>query len=240
MLNRHPSRMLAPRPTNSGKITGMGERTANGRIQVDRPGIHALTGAAAPTVDRWYLQRALTGFPEKAATDADGRDWWWLTDIDAFREEHLAARAARFTHVDRRGQPDDLLTAPQAAKVLGYKDHRSLPSVLHDNPDRAEELPSGRLRRRWYRRTIWDYADGRPLRHSTGRPTGTSGGPRKPHPYADDPRLQAAIDLLIEYDGKPTTGLGAELARRLGIAERTAQRLINAARQTHTHTSPVH
>ena len=48
---------------------------------------------------------------------------------------------------------------------------------LLDNPDQSEELPSGRLRRRWYRQTIWDYADGRPLRHSTGRPVGLSASP---------------------------------------------------------------
>jgi hypothetical protein len=209
----------------------MGQRTQHGRQQLDRAGIAARTGAAPATVDYWYRQRAHTGFPAKADTGADGRNWWWLEDVDAFRIAHLAGREATFTRVDRRGQPNELITAPQAAKVLGYKDHRSLPRVLLDNPDRADELPSGRLRRRWYRRTVWAYADGRPLRHSTGHPVGIPGSVRKASPYADDPRLDAAGQLLNEVGDHRTVGLGAILARRLGIGERTGQRLIAAARQ---------
>jgi hypothetical protein len=115
--------------------------------------------------------------------------------------------------------------------VLGYKTHRSLPDELLNNPDQADELPSGRLRRRWYRQTVWDYADGRPLRHSTGRPCGTGTGPRTPHPYAEDPRLDAAHALLAaaRAAGTGTAGLGAQLARQLDISKRTGQRLISAA-----------
>ena len=164
------------------RISVMGSRTRHRRVQVDRAGVAALTGASAATVDRWYLHRASTGFPDKADTDRDGRHWWWRTDITRFHTAHLAIRAAKFTHVDGSGNPDDLLTAPQAAEVLGYKNHRSLPDALLDHPDRAEDLPSGRLRRRWHRRTVWAFADGRPLRHSTGRPTGTGIGPRTPPP----------------------------------------------------------
>jgi hypothetical protein len=174
----------------------VGSRTRHRRRQLDRAGIAAHTAASPATVDHWHLHRTRTGFPAKADTDPDGRDWWWQADIDAFHAAHLAARAATFTHVDRRGQPDDLLTAPQAAKVLGYKNHRSLPDELLHHPDQADELPSGRLRRRWHRRTVWAYADGRPLRHSTGRPTGTSTAARQPHPYADD--VQAGLG------GQPT------------------------------------
>ncbi len=211
----------------------MGSRTRHRRAQVDRAGIAALTGASLPTVDYWYRRRTATGFPAKADTDPDGRDWWWRTDIERFHAAHLAERAATFTTVDRSGNPRDLLTAPQAAEVLGYKNHRSLPDALLDHPDRADQLPSGRLRRFWYRRTVWSYADGRPLRHSTGRPAGTGTGPRTLHPYADDPRLDTALALLAEADaaGPGGAGLGAQLARRLGISERTAQRIIQAARQ---------
>jgi hypothetical protein len=209
----------------------MGRRTRRGRHQLDRPGIAERTGVSPATVDYWHLHRAETGFPVQADTDSHGRDWWWQDDIDSFHTAHLAARAATFTHLDRTGDPHDLLTAPQAAKILGYANHRSLPDELTDHPDDADELPSGRLRRRWYRRTIWAYADGRPLRHSTGRPVGTGTGPRQPHPYADDPRLDAARSLIQQAraSGHTTTGLGARLARQLGITERAGQRLIKAA-----------
>ncbi len=209
----------------------MGSRTRHRHRQLDRAGIAERTGVSTATVDYWHLHRAKTGFPVKVDTGTDGRDWWWQTDIDTFHAEHLAARAAKFTRVDRTGDPRDLLTAPQAATVLGYKNHRSLPDELLHNPDRAEELPSGRLRRCWYRHTVWAYADGRPLRHSTGRPAGTGTGARQPHPYADDPRLDTALALIKEADaaGTGSTGLGAHLSRQLGVGERTGQRLIAAA-----------
>src|SRR5690242_296490 len=129
----------------------MGSRTRRGRRQLDRPGIAQRVGASAATVDYWHLHRGETGFPLTADTGADGRDWWWQKDIDAFYAAHLQARATAFTQVDRTGDARDLLTAPQAAHVLGYKNHRSLPDELLNNPDQADELPSGRLRRRWYR-----------------------------------------------------------------------------------------
>jgi hypothetical protein len=210
----------------------MATRRRSGRTQVDKAAVRAYTGAGASTINLWRRQRPTSRFPEVAGTDADGREWWWRDDIKTFWAAHLAARAALFTRADHRGDPDELLTAPQAAKVLGYKDHRSLPDALIDNPDHVEELPSGRLRRSWYRRAVWAYADGRPLRHSTGRPVGATSGPRKPHPYADDPRLDLARQLLADAHagGADTTGLGAELARRLGISHRAGQRLIAAAR----------
>jgi Domain of unknown function (DUF932) len=75
---------------------------------------------------------------------------------------------------------------------------------------------------------MWTYLDGRPLRHSTGRPTGTGTGPQQPHPYADDPRLDAALALIDKAGAArdSNVGLGAQLARQLGIGERTGQRLI--------------
>lgn len=73
-------------------------------------------------------------------------------------------------------------------------------------------------------------------RRRTHRPTVHRPHPRhhrpyKPHPYADDPRLQAATDLLAQAraEGRDRRGLGIELAQRLGIPQRTAQRLLGAA-----------
>ncbi|MGH3647302.1 MAG: hypothetical protein ACRDTM_09015 [Micromonosporaceae bacterium] len=54
--------------------------------------------------------------------------------------------AASYTTVDRNGDPEELLTAPHAARVLGHRDHRSLPAALLDNPDHTTQLPSSRLR----------------------------------------------------------------------------------------------
>lgn len=212
----------------------MATRTRNGRVQIDRAGITKLTEAAASTITYWQRNRHQTGFPRKADTDAAGRDWFWRDDVDTFWKQYQERRAHSYTDVDRRGHPDDLLTAPEAAKILGYKDHRSLTPALRDDPDQTERLPSGLLRRYWYRRTIWNYADSRRLRTSTGHPPGPVGA-RKTHPYADDPRLHIAVAMLAEAEaaGRGGHGLGAELAERLHIEVRTAQRLLAAARALH-------
>jgi hypothetical protein len=135
------------------------------------------------------------------------------------------------TKVNRRGKPDDLVGSGAAARILGYRSYRNLPDTLYDRPDRIEQLRDGRVRRLWFRRTVWAVADARTGRQSTGRTPGTTGA-RKPHPYADDPRLQAAVELLNEAgtSGQNPRGLGIELARRLGVGERTAQRLLTQAR----------
>ena len=112
--------------------------------------------------------------------------------------------------------------------MLGYVNHRSLPKFLLDHPDEVDQLPSGRVRRRWYRQSVWNFADTRIDRHSTGRPPGTT-PPCEARSYANDPRLDTAVQHLRQH-GETTRGLASQLARRLQITERTARRLIAAAR----------
>ncbi|WP_341718813.1 hypothetical protein QQG74_03285 [Micromonospora sp. FIMYZ51] len=206
----------------------MARQVINGRTALDRAGVAAHTGAAYTTVNHWHRHRARFGFPHGFAHD--GKEWFWLDDIEAFHLAHQAAKRAELTKVDRRGDPEDLIGSGAAARVLGYGSYRNLPDTLYDHPDRVEMLPDGRLRRLWFRRTVWAVADARTGRQSTGRTPGTTGA-RKPHPYADDPRLPAAIALLAGADrtGRDRRGLGVALAQQLGITQRTAQRLLAAA-----------
>ena len=209
-------------------MNGVARQVIDGRTALDRTGVAAHTGAAYSTVNHWHHHRSRFGFPRGFAHD--GREWFWLDDIEAFHAAHQAAKRAELTKVDRRGDPEDLIGSGAAARVLGYGSYRNLPDTLYDHPDRVETLPDGRLRRLWLRRTVWAVADARTGRQSTGRTPGTT-GPRKPHPYADDPRLPAAIVLLAEADraGRDRRGLGVALAQQLGITQRTAQRLLAAA-----------
>ncbi|MGC9667434.1 hypothetical protein ACNTMW_12865 [Planosporangium sp. 12N6] len=209
-------------------MTTVAQRKIDGRVALDRAGVAAHTGAARTTVNHWHRHRDRFGFPD--GFTHDGGEWFWLDDITAFHAAHLANKRAELTEVDRSGSPNELVTSGGAAAILGYRSYRNLPDTLLDHPDQAEELPSGRIRRHWYRRTVWAVADARTGRQSTGRTPGTT-GLRKPHPYADDPRLQAAAELLAEAQeaGRDRRGLGVELARRLGIPERTAQRLLAVA-----------
>lgn len=209
----------------------MARRKRQGRTQIDRAGVAQLTAASSATVGLWYRDRPRTGFPDVAEVGPHGRQWYWLHEVRAFWTRHQAGRAATFTPVNRAGHPDDLVGAPEAAQILGYRHRRSLPKLLLDNPDEVERLPSGRLRRRWRRATVWNFADTRHLRHSTGHPPGTTGA-RQRRRYGDDPRLPAAVALLADARrrGEPMRGLGATFAAQLGIHPRTARRLLAAAR----------
>jgi len=210
-------------------MTAVARRTIGGRTALDRAGVAAQLGVAYSTVNNWHRRRDRFGFPDGFADD--GGEWFWLDDIERFHAAHLAAKRAALTVVDRRGHPEDLVGSGAAARILGYGSYRNLPDTLLGRPDRTEELPDGRIRRYWLRRTVWAVADARTGRQSTGRTPGSTGA-RKAHPYADDPRLPAAVDLLAEARtaGRDRRGLGVELARRLGIGERTAQRLLSQAR----------
>src|SRR5947208_17024484 len=89
------------RDEHGREVTGMGARMRQRCRQLDRAGIAERTGVSPATVDYWHLQRGKTGFPTKADTDVDGRDWWWQADIDAFLAHHLAERTAKLTAVAR-------------------------------------------------------------------------------------------------------------------------------------------
>lgn len=210
----------------------MGARMIKGRRALDRAGVAEYTGAAEPTVERWHLDRTTSGFPPVCDTSDDGRHWFWEKDITAFWTHHQAAKQAQLTPVDRSGDPDELVTAPEAAKILGYKSHRNLPPALTDHPDDTEDLPSGRQRRRWRRASVWAYADNRAADKGGGRPAGAGVHPHQGRNYGNDPRLAAAVALLNEATtaGRSSRGLGVELARMLGIDERTARRLLAAAK----------
>ncbi|MGA5305957.1 hypothetical protein ACPCHT_39130 [Nucisporomicrobium flavum] len=210
-------------------MTGVARRTFGARVALDRAGVAAHTGASRSTVNHWYRNRERTGFPD-AFTDDTGAEWFWQDEVDAFHAAHRTAKLAVLTRIDRSGDPHELVGSGEAARILRYGSYRNLPDELRDHPDDVEILSDGRLRRRWHRRTVWAIADARTGRQSTGRTPGTTGA-HKPHPYADDPRLQVAVDLLVEADaaGRDRRGLGVELARRLGVPQRTAQRLLTAA-----------
>jgi hypothetical protein len=218
-------------------MTIVARRRFGRRVALDRDGVAAHTGAARSTVNHWHRHRHATGFPD-GFTDETGGEWFWLDDIRTFQVAHREAKLAVLTEIDRSGDPWQLVGSGSAAKIFGYTSYRNLPDELLDCADDTETLSDGRLRRRWYRRTVWAVADARTGRRSTGRTPGTTTGPRKAHPYADDPRLAAAVALLdiAHTAGRGDRGLGAELAGQLGISERTPQRLLAVAREMHKPT----
>jgi len=103
---------------------------------------------------------------EPGTGDRTARSWrrrtlWAVADQRPARPRH-PAKATTPTKppvIDRSGRPNELVGTGVAARVLGYAGVASLPQALLDQADETVELPSGRVRRRFKRRTLWKFAD---------------------------------------------------------------------------------
>jgi hypothetical protein len=188
----------------------------------------AARGVPRTTAVTWYRERSRTGHPEKAGRI--GRtDYWYEDEWTAWREGYKRAKAESLTQVDREGDPDDLVDATEAARVLRYSSYH----VIHANrrlgyfpePDAWGPTRRGRPSPRWKRSTVWAVADGRKGRGG-GHPPGTPGAPAKPHPYAGDDRLTGVLNDLQSGLQPSSAGLAAEWS----VSQRTAERIIRAAR----------
>jgi hypothetical protein len=198
----------------------------NGRPVISRADM-AARGVPKTTVNGWYRDRARTGHPEKAGRI--GRtDYWYEDEWTAWHEAHLRSKVESLTQVDRTGDPDDLVNAAEAARMLRYTSRY----VIHANrrlgyfpePD-AYGTNAGRRAPLWKRSTVWAAADSRQGMGGGHKP-GTPGAPAKPHPYAGDERLARVLAEL--RDGiRPSA---AELAAEWNVSRRTAERIIHTAR----------
>jgi len=189
----------------------------------------AARGVPTTTVNSWYRDRARTGHPEKAGRI--GRtDYWYEDEWTAWHEAHLRGKIDSLTQVDRDGDPDDLVNAVEAARMLRYANHH----VIHANrrlgyfpePDAYGPPRRGRAVPLWKRSTVWAAADARTGKGG-GHTPGTPGAPSKPHPYAGDDRL-ARVLADLRSGARPTA---AELAAEWNVSRRTAERIIRAARE---------
>ena len=119
----------------------------NGRPVISRADM-AARGVPRTTVDGWYRDRARTGHPEKAGRI--GRtDYWYEDEWTAWYEAHRRGKVESLTQVDRSGDPDDLVDAAEAARMLrlcqAQRDPREPPPRLlprtrrlrHDQPGAA-------------------------------------------------------------------------------------------------------
>jgi hypothetical protein len=201
----------------------------NGRPVISRADM-AARGVPTTTVNVWYRDRARTGHPEKAGRI--GRtDYWYEDEWSAWHEDYRRDRTKKLTRVDRDGHPDDLVDATEAARMLRYANRH----VIHANrrlgyfpePDVYGPGSRGRPAPLWKRSTVWAAADSRPGRGGGGgHKPGTPGAPAKPHPYAGDARLARVLADL----GSGAEPSSAELAMEWNVSQRTAERIIRAAR----------
>jgi hypothetical protein len=188
----------------------------------------AARGVPAGTVTGWYRDRAKTRHPEKAGRI--GRtDYWYEDEWTAWHEAHLRGKVESLTRVDLGGDPDDLVDAAGAARMMGYTSR----DVIHGNrrlgyfpePDAYGTTVKGRRAPLWKRSTVWAAADSRQGMGGGHKP-GTPGAPAKPHPYAGDERLAQALAEL-QCSIRPSA---AGLATEWGTSRRTAERIIRAAK----------
>jgi hypothetical protein len=199
----------------------------NGRAVISRADM-AARGVPPGTVTGWYRDRARTGHPEKAGRI--GRtDYWYEDEWTAWHQAYLRGKIESLTEVDRGGDPDDLVDAAEAARMLRYANRY----VIHANrrlgyfpgPDAYGKASRGRRAPLWKRSTVWAAADRRQGMGGGHKP-GTPGAPAKPHPYAGDERLARVLALLRSGSRPSAAGLAAEW----GTSRRTAERIIRAAR----------
>jgi predicted DNA-binding transcriptional regulator AlpA len=154
-----------------------------------RSELAARHGLAKGTIDQLWARRGENGHPEPVKT-VNQTMYWNPAEWDAWYAEHKRRSQRTQLRVDRSGNPDDLITLSEAARVLGVE-----PSSITSYPKRPprgwpipveeEQLSSGRMRRRYRRSDIWAYADNRtmagPYRVKRGAerpepdPNGTSG-----------------------------------------------------------------
>jgi hypothetical protein len=188
----------------------------------------AARGIPRTTVDGWYRDRVRTGFPEKAARI--GRtDYWYEDEWLIWHEDHQRGKTGSLTEVDRTGDPDDLVDAAQAARMLRYSSR----DVIHGNrrlgyfpePDAYGTTSKGRRTPLWKRTTVWAAADSRKGMGGGHKP-GTPGAPPKPHSYAGDQRLARVLSEL-RSGVRPSP---ADLAAEWNVSRRTAERIISTAR----------
>jgi hypothetical protein len=199
----------------------------NGRPVISRADM-AARGVPKTTVNGWYRDRARTGHPEKAGRI--GRtDYWYEDEWTTWHQAHLRNKVDSLTKVDRTGDPDDLVDAAEAARMLRYSSR----DVIHANrrlgyfpePDAYGMTAKGRRAPLWKRSTVWAVADSR-QGVGGGHQPGTPGAPAKPHPYAGDERLDRVLGNL-RSGIRPSS---AALAAEWNVSQRTAERIIRTAR----------
>ncbi|MFH9698593.1 helix-turn-helix domain-containing protein [Streptomyces roseolus] len=140
-------------------------------------------------------------------------------------EAYLAGQPIPDLPVDEH--PDDLLTAKEAAAILGINQSTVQAYATQGHLSPGTTRYGARL---WTRREVHDRRDNAPGRGAGGgRRAGEAQGPRKTHPYEGDPRLDIAREALTAADGAPKGRVAAELAALHGSTPRTWERLLTAA-----------
>jgi len=144
----------------------------NGRVVYTRDDIAARHGLAYSTLEKWERERQSTSYPQPVGTINRGKGVrppkaWDAEEWDAWYDNWRSKPSG-----NRAGHPDDLITLAEAARIMHVEPtsitmYPKRPPSGWPEPAEAEELPSGRTRRRYRRGDIWEYDNNR-TRHPRG------------------------------------------------------------------------
>jgi hypothetical protein len=112
--------------------------TFNSRPVISRGDMAIAFGASRQSLYLWYRDRAVTGHPEPAGT-IGGTTYWYEDEWTAWYESRQLGKRERLTRVDRGGDPDDLVDADEAARIMGYSGR----AVIHGNVRLGATPPAG-------------------------------------------------------------------------------------------------
>ncbi|NUH42861.1 hypothetical protein HUF15_40270 [Streptomyces samsunensis] len=165
-------------------------------------------GTSAPRISEWHRNRDSTGFP--AVHRVEGRRQYWLRDDVAawFAQREKAANEARPELPT--GDPNDLLTAAEVAKLLGFSSAATIYKYLRDDPgyfpqpDHNGTLDTAgsksTAKKHWRRGTVTSWAKKRP---GKGRATGTR---RPAEPLPEVPATGDPDELLTSAEAASLLG----------------------------------
>jgi hypothetical protein len=155
-----------------------------GRPLITRAYLARLSGLTVSTLSNLYRERVKTGHPDAVWTDPEHGFALYFDEEATLRWHHIgwrngrhdrmANRGARPGLLDRVGEPAELISTAEAARILGYHGPSTIRAYLSrypgyfPSPDHIQMLNGGRRRTFWRRATIWAFAEDRtPRTHRT-------------------------------------------------------------------------
>lgn len=141
----------------------------SGRSLITRAELSRLCGLSSGALGSLYSQRANNGHPPAVETDPV-RGTLYFDEEQALRWHYTRRRVnppRRPRHLDLSGDPDDLITMTEAARILGYhgpatiRSYRARFAGYFPPPDHIHRTPSGRERKTWRRASIWAFGNRR-------------------------------------------------------------------------------
>jgi hypothetical protein len=134
---------------------------------VTRAEVARLSGVAKSTLATLYSHRGQNGHPPAVHTHPEYGTLYF--DEEATLRWHRRRQGlvskVRVAGINHSGDPDELVTSSEAARILGYgpatiRGYLARYPGYFPWPDEIQSLPGGRERKLWRRATVWAFASG--------------------------------------------------------------------------------